>query len=98
MDPSNRPPQGREAFLYVFLASLVIFFSVLVLILISGGIFLYVLLVTLGCAAVGLFHYVVWGRMLSEEVAGEREEEQLRQRAEAADEWPASPSHGVRRW
>jgi hypothetical protein len=31
-------------------------------------------------------------------VAGEREEEQLRQRAEAADEWPASPSHGVRRW
>jgi hypothetical protein len=98
MDPSDLRPQRREAFLYVFLAGLVIFFSLLVLILISGGIFLYVLLIALAVAAVGLFHYVVWGRALSEEVAGEREEEQLRQRAEAADEWPVSPSHGVRRW
>jgi hypothetical protein len=38
----------------------------------------------------GLFHYVLWGRVFSDAVAGEREEEQLRQRAaelEADENW-----------
>ena len=44
----------------------------------------------------GMFHYLLWGKMLSEQVAGEREEEQLRQRAEV-EEWPVPDPYGVRR-
>jgi hypothetical protein len=47
----------------------------------------------------GLFHYVLWGRAFSDAVAGEREEEQLRQRAaavEADDDWHA-PDTRIRR-
>jgi Na+-transporting methylmalonyl-CoA/oxaloacetate decarboxylase gamma subunit len=50
-----------------------------------------------GVCLVTLFHYVLWGRTLSQSVAGEREEEQLRQRAAAPEDWPAEHPHGIRR-
>jgi hypothetical protein len=51
-------------------------------VLLGGGMFL-----------LGMFHYVLWGRAFSQETAGEREEEQLRQRAaevesEEDGHWP----------
>jgi hypothetical protein len=68
-------------------------FLVLVLIFITGGYFLYVLAACVGLALLCAFHYVLWGRALTEAVAGEREEELLRQRAEAED-WdePGEPT------
>ena len=86
MHPSDDPTQERrQTFLTIFLTGLLGAFFLVVLILISGGFFFYVLLVGLGMTAAGLLHYLAWGRAFESEVAGEREEEQLRERAEAED-------------
>jgi fatty acid desaturase len=82
--------QHRHAFLSVFLTLLVLGFVLLFLIFISGGFFLYVVLFGGGILMLGFFHYLLWGRAFSEATAGEREEEQLRQRAaeiEAEQYW-----------
>lgn len=84
--------QQRHAFLSLFLTVLALGFSLLVLILVSGGFFLYVVLFGGGILLLGMFHYLLWGRAFSDETAGEREEEQLRQRAAEIDvekEWQA---------
>ncbi len=86
--------QRRENFLSVFLAGLAALSFLAVLVLISS-LFLYVLLVAVAMFLVGMLHYLLWGKMLSDEVAGEREEEQLRQRAQAGG-WPAAEPYGVR--
>jgi hypothetical protein len=88
--------QRRQNFLAVFLAGLFLMFFLVLLIFLTNGLFLYVLLLAGAIAAVALFHYVLWGRSLSQEVAGEREEEQLRQRAQAED-WPLPDANGFRR-
>jgi hypothetical protein len=82
--------QHRHALLSVFLTFMALVFFLIVLIFISGGFFLYVMLFGGAILMVAMMHYVLWGRAFSEEVAGEREEEQLRQRAaevEADDDW-----------
>ncbi len=91
--------QHRHAFLSLFLTILALGFSLLVLILISGGFFLYVVLFGGGILMLGLFHYVLWGRAFSDSVAGEREEEQLRQRAAEveAEEDGQPPDTRIRR-
>ena len=94
MDVNQRP--RRQTFLTVFLALLLGAFALLVLILVSGGFFLYVIYLALAIAGIAMIHYVLWGRALSREVAGEREEEQLRQRAEAED-WPLPGPNSFRR-
>jgi len=88
--------QRRQNFLAVFLAGLFLMFFLVLLIFLTNGLFLYVLLLAAAIAAVALFHYVLWGRSLSQQVAGEREEEQLRQRAQAED-WPLPDTTGFRR-
>lgn len=91
--------QHRHAFLSVFLTILTLLFSLVFLIFISGGFFGYVVLFGGGIVMLGLFHYVLWGRMLSQEVAGEREEELLRQRAaeDEAEEEQYQPDTRIRR-
>jgi fatty acid desaturase len=81
------PPQQqtRHALLSVFLTVLTLAFFLFVLIFISGGFFLYVLLLFGGILTVAMMHYVLWGKAFSDAVAGEREEEQLRQRAAATE-------------
>lgn len=84
--------QHRHAFLSLFLTLLALAFAVLVLIFISGGFFLWVVLFGGGIVTLGMFHYMLWGHAFSDEVAGEREEEQLRQRAaeiETEEQWQA---------
>ncbi len=82
MNPHDlRPPRNRGSHLGMMLTVLALGFFVLVLIFISGGFFLYVVQITAGIFVVSLFHWAVWGRALSQAVAGEREEEQLRRRA-----------------
>jgi hypothetical protein len=95
MDHDTRPPR-RQTFLTVFLALLLGTFALVVLVLVSGGFFLYVIYLALAIAGIAMIHYVLWGRALSREVAGEREEEQLRQRAEAED-WPLPDPNSFRR-
>jgi fatty acid desaturase len=101
MNPNDlQPPRDRGPFLGMMLTVLAVGFFVLVLIFITGGFFLYVVQITAGIFLVALFHYVVWGRAMSQAVAGEREEEQLRQRAAAeadGEDWPAEHPHGIRR-
>jgi hypothetical protein len=88
MDPEqDAARQRRQNFLSVFLTVLAAAFFLFVLILISGGFFFYVLQVALGVTGLIALNYLLWGRALSMQVAGEREEEQLRERAAAA-EWP----------
>src|SRR5579872_684166 len=84
----NYPPpqQQRHAFLSVLFTVLALGFFVFVLIFISGGFFLWVILLAGSILGVGLLHYLLWGRAFSASVAGEREEEQLRQRAAALEE------------
>lgn len=84
MEPDpNAPRKKRETFLMLILtigfASSVLFFLVLV----SGGFFVYVLASVFAIALVGLLHYALWGHALTQEVAGEREEEESRARWEA---------------
>ncbi len=73
--------QQRHAFLSVFLTLLALGLGLLVLVFLSGGFFLYVVLFGGGILMLGAFHYLLWGRAFSQETSGEREEEQLRQRA-----------------
>jgi hypothetical protein len=64
------------------------------LILITGGFLFYLLLAAGGVAALGGLHYVLWGRLMSEETAGEREEAEVQSRLEL-NEWdlPAPRRH-----
>ncbi len=49
----------------------------------SGGFFLYVVVTVAIMAAVGFLHYVLWGQALTQQVAAEKEAEELRERQEA---------------
>jgi hypothetical protein len=100
MDTGDRPrPHPRGAFLGLLLTGVGLTFCILVLIFISGGFFLYVVLITAAIFAVSLLHYVVWGRALSQSMAGEREEEILRRRAAEGpdDDGPPPDRQGIRR-
>jgi fatty acid desaturase len=91
----SQDQQQRHALLAVFLTVLGVLFFGVVLVLLSGGFFMYVVLLPAAIFLMGLLHYVLWGRAFTEEVAGEREEEQLRQRAQA--DLSLTHPHGIRR-
>jgi hypothetical protein len=100
MDHNYSPrQQQRHALLTVFLTVLALIFFGLVLIVISNGLILSVALLGGGMFLLGMFHYVLWGRAFSEETAGEREEEQLRQHAAEmeAEEDQHRPDTRIRR-
>jgi hypothetical protein len=83
MDPGNKVQgRGRETFLGFLLVLFMGGGFLLYLIVISGGVFLYVILAVVVIGLVGYLHYLLWGHSLTEEVAGEREEEEARQRWE----------------
>jgi hypothetical protein len=75
--------KGRETFLTILLAVVLGGAFFFFLNLISFGIFYSVLAVVFGITAIGYFHYVLWGYSFSQDVAGEREEQELRERMEA---------------
>lgn len=92
MDHKYSPQQQqRHAMLTVFLTVLALLFFGLVLIVISNGLIFAVVLLGGGIFFLGMINYVLWGRAFSEATAGEREEEQLRQRA--ADSEPDEDWH-----
>jgi Flp pilus assembly protein TadB len=86
----------RETFLTVFLAVIGGLAILCFLILITLGYILWIIPGVAAVAALGLFHYLLWGRMFSQSVAGEREEAELQANLEAND-WdlpePRRPRH-----
>lgn len=81
-DPNDEGPATGASMLPVMLAVFVGLFFLLVLVLLTGGLVLYVGLCVLGLTALGAMHYALWGRTFEEMTAGEREEAELLRRAE----------------
>jgi hypothetical protein len=95
-DPEQHA-RRRETLLTIFFAALAGGGFLLFLILVTGGFFLYVLLVGGLVAAFGGLHYLLWGRGLSEQTAGEREEAEVRARMEA-EPWSLPEAHRPRHY
>ncbi len=64
----------RGTFVTVLLTLMATGAAVALMVAACGGMLVYALAVVGGVAAVGLFHYLLWGRAFSQEVAWEREE------------------------
>jgi hypothetical protein len=96
MAPSDPPSQQRETLLTVLLATVGLAFFLGLLILISGGLFFWVLLFAGGIGAFAGLHYLLWGWLLPRHEATLPDEEQLQQRTEA-DAWPVSNDHRIQR-
>jgi hypothetical protein len=67
-------------------------FFALLLVVATGGWAVYVIGVALAIFLFGGIHYLLWGRLMLQQTAGDREEEELRQRIEDMDDEP--PEHG----
>lgn len=85
MDHDAEADGQRGTFLSVVFAILVISLFLFLLFITCGGLFIYILALVGGIAFVGLFHYLLWGHSMTNEVAGEREEEELRESMEEED-------------
>jgi len=99
MEPDGDPErQRRGACLSVLLTGGAASLFLVVVVLATDGWALGLLGIGAAVFLFGLIHYVLWGRLLLRETAGEREQEELRREDEArADEWPGPGSNGVRR-
>jgi hypothetical protein len=87
MDFDPAPPRRpHETFLTIFLTGLAALGFLTFLILISGGYFIFLVAVGLSIGVFAFLHYLLWGHALSEEVAGEREEDEAHSEA-GADDW-----------
>jgi hypothetical protein len=79
-DPRD-PAARRSHFLPIILATMGLFFFLLVLVLLTGGFMFYIVLCVMAAVAFGSLHWLLWGKLLTDLTAGEREEERLLQRA-----------------
>jgi Flp pilus assembly protein TadB len=75
--------KGRETLLTFSLVAILGGAFIFFLNLVSLGIFIYVIAAIVGIAAVGFLHYAVWGYALSRQVAGEREEQRIKELLDA---------------
>ena len=86
MDYNGTPgSSARDTYLTIILCAFVgvplfVFFNIL-----TGGLFLWLLIGATGIGLLGAVHYFLWGRSFTRETAGEREEEELRTQDET--EW-----------
>jgi hypothetical protein len=91
IDPENEfaPAErsARETFLATLLLSVFGVGVVTFLFLMCGVSLLWAFIELAGLCVLGLVHYLIWGRALYRKTAGEREEEELRVKAEL-DGWP----------
>ena len=81
MSDTRQPTKGRAMFLPLMLGSIVVIFSLLFLTLITGGFFLYLVLVIGAMYLIGLMHYLLWGRAYESQTEGDREEAHVLDRA-----------------
>jgi len=66
------PVEKQATFLPTMLAVIAGGFFCIVMVLITGGFFFYIVAAILGMVLLGMFHYMVWGRAMDQEVAAER--------------------------
>jgi hypothetical protein len=87
-EPDDSAPE-RATFLPLMLATLGTGFFFLVLLVLTGGLIFYVGCTVAGLVFLGLIHYTLWGKTMSEQVGGEREEMELldRAREEQRQKW-----------
>lgn len=97
MEFPEQTPTTRQTCLSVMMAGMVGVFLLFVLILITQGAIFYVLPVLGGITLFSWLHYLWWGRLMDQETAGEREEEELRRQAEK-DGWPLPDPDRVERY
>jgi hypothetical protein len=96
MDYNGTPrSSGRDTYLTIVLCAFVAIPTFVFLNVLTGGLFLWLLIGAGGIAILGTFHYLLWGRSFSQETAGEREEEELRGKNE---EWSSGESDQQRHW
>lgn len=92
MEPNeNQERQRRASCLAILLAGAFSGFILVLLVLATGGWAVYLLWIAGGVGAFALLHYLLWGRLLLRQTAGEREEEELRRRAEEREQNQAAP-------
>ncbi|MCI0376365.1 MAG: hypothetical protein L0215_02035 [Gemmataceae bacterium] len=84
-EPDISRRKGRETLLTLVLVAILGGAFIFFLNLATMGYAFHVLAALFGIAVVGFMHYVVWGYALSQQVAGEREEERLKEQSEARD-------------
>jgi hypothetical protein len=83
-EPSETP--DREKFLAVVLATLVVAAAFFFLIVVTGGLIIYVIGVAAGVGLLAFINYCLWGRGMSQDVAGEREELEMQEKT-SLPEW-----------
>jgi Flp pilus assembly protein TadB len=84
--------QKRGTCLSLMMAAVVAGFFALLLVVATGGWAVYVIGVAVAIFLFGGFHYLLWGRSMLQQTAGDREEEELRRKIEEMDDEP--PEHG----
>ena len=88
--------QRRETFLTVLLTVMGAAGLLFCLVLITGGLLVWVVVGAAALAALGLVNYLLWGWLFSRATAGEREEAEFQARMELND-WdlpePRRPRH-----
>src|SRR2546423_8213268 len=94
-DPTPEQQQ-RGHYLTLALTALVGGGFLLFLIYASGGFFLNVIGVVVGMAIAGFRHHVLWGQSLTQQVAAEKEAEEVRERQEADREYSSDKIHSKR--
>ncbi len=77
MTEQQDPAGARSTFLPILLTGMAGLFFLLVLILITGGLFFYVAFFGAMIAGLATFHWLVWGKLLTILTARERKEEEL---------------------
>ena len=100
MEPNdNANRQGRGACLSLMLTGGFAGFLLLLVVVATGGWAAYILWITAAIGMFGLIHYVLWGRLMLRQTAGEREEEEVRQRVEEREgDEPKPGANGIRRF
>ena len=99
MEPNDGAErQQRGACLTILLTGGLVGMILLVLVLATAGWAMHVVWIGTAIVLFGLFHYLLWGRLLLQQTAGEREEEEVRQKAEERERRRGEPGgDGVRR-
>ena len=96
MDYNGAPrSSGRDTYLTIVLCAFVVIPTFVFLNILTGGLFLWLLIGAGGIAVLGALHYFLWGRSFTQETAGEREEEQLRSEDQ---DWSSGESDEPRSW
>lgn len=85
-DTPDQDRQRRESVLVVFFTTFVILAAVFVVMLLTGPLFIYIIMTVLVLGGLIGLNYILWGRSMERSTAGEREEAELRERLEAP-EW-----------